>query len=206
MKCDIMKEYTLDPKTFSYFGIAAAIWYPLTWLLAALIDGKWTMWQQAISDLGVSTSMTATVLFNLSMMGTALLGGIFSFGKIFCERRLDRISGILLLCAVPFLAGIGIVNENMGQVHMFTSSLYGIITACAMGVSAAADVYYKKWIFAAGTIVLGIIGLYSLFFLEFTVYEPILTLIGTVWVFFQSIKLYLYGKETKIMIDCPEGQ
>ncbi|MCQ2085252.1 MAG: hypothetical protein MJZ21_03795, partial [archaeon] len=113
-------------KQIALLGYIAAIIFFGCWGLGIILDGSWTYGSNALSDLGVSDSTAAAMLFNLgvciisSIVWTLEMIGIFRLGDGLCKMY-----ALFTIVSMVFLFLVGVFNESYGELHGTVATFYG---------------------------------------------------------------------------------
>ena len=136
-------------------ALTGGLAFTILCLSSIIADGEWALGVNMLSDLGVSDSNTAAMLFNASCILGGLSMMVFSFSKMMGEEKLDRISGLILIVACLQLVMVGIFTEDMPQ-HSRVAWGFCNTVIIAIIIAAVNDIAKGNWksIVASGFVAL----------------------------------------------------
>jgi hypothetical membrane protein len=114
-------------------GFLAAVLAFAFILSAVASDPQFSLVNNALSDLGVVSGVTA-VLFNSGLIVGGVLCFVFATGLfVFLgNRAVGRIGASVLVLASLALAAIGVFPESVGSVHLFVSVAFFVLLPVSM--------------------------------------------------------------------------
>ena len=187
-------------------GLLGAI-VALSFLVLAIYysPSSFSITQNWLSDLGgmgytafenVSrpsvTSSTTALLFDSGLAAAGILGVIFSLGLLSdAHSPAYRLGAVCTLVGAAAIAGVGLLPEPLGIIHIIASFAYGIFFAAAMLLIGGALVDSSAKPLGGFSIALGIIALVgtSQIVYEHGVAEIVLAAATVLWFVFFSIRM-----------------
>lgn len=129
-----MKE-TADPwiRIGAIAGLMGAGFFSMMWIVAVIMDGHWVLGDQTLSELG--GHRPGSIYFNSGAILEGVLSLIFAYGlwQSMKKSTMQRIGGLLLLCASCFLILIGVFPITTGLPHTIASyGFFGLALAATI--------------------------------------------------------------------------
>jgi hypothetical membrane protein len=167
--------------------------------------GNFSITQNWISDLGgmgytafenvsrpLVTSSTTALLFDSGLAVAGILGIIFSLGLLSdANSPAYRLGAVCTLLGAAAIAGVGLLPEPLGVIHIVVSFAFGIFFAAAMFLIGGSLVDSSAKPLGGFSIALGIVALVgtSLISYERGVAESILAAAIALWFVVFSIRM-----------------
>ncbi len=176
-------------------SMIAPIVFAVMWALSAFTDGKWILFSDTLSYLGISDNAVSAALFN---WGCIIMGALMIISSTLLIRTkddLDDVFAVLIIVAGLFLAGVGVFDLDTGFPHNFSSGVFAVATFLAMVIFI-----YRDWketkVYAYITISLMLIsGIVLLIYLIFDTVpgfsQAVVIMSALVWSFVCGIKSFV---------------
>ena len=172
-------------------GCLSSVTFTLSWMISALLYGKWELGSDSLSSLGICGVASAEIVFNFGCAMTGFFVIFLALALLEDRNRWFRYSGITaFVCAIACL-GIGSVNEGYGDMHNFLAAVYGLFAAATIALSGAG--FYiegKKYLTVLAAALLMISGISSLIH-PFGTFEPIGISSILIWTFVMSAMVFV---------------
>lgn len=179
----------LDPKRAGYLGLASIAVFIVCWVVGALMDDEWRLFEDSICVLGVSDIMFIRVMYPISCILTGLGLAVFGYSVArSSERRLPAVGYYMCILFCISMLGIGIFNmDDFFDLHMDFVYLLGVSSALVMAPVAMDDFRFRRWLPGVYVVILAIVFLIlTLYFVD---YQQFFTIVGMfIWV---GYKCYL---------------
>lgn len=125
-------------KLSGFSGIVTPI-IAFTFILLAIAyspEFNWT--ENALSDLGVQTGVTAT-LFNYGLIISGFFAVMFALGlfMFLSQKLLGKIGALIFVLDVLFLIAIGVFPENVRPTHYYVSVMFFVLFPISMLIMCA---------------------------------------------------------------------
>lgn len=179
-------------------GCLVSVVFTLSWVISAAIWGHWVLGTNSLSDIGVCGIPAAEIIFNYGCVLTGLLCLPLGVSLLDDRNRMFRLSGITSIICGFACFGIGVINEDYGNIHMIVAGIYGGSAAATIALTGAGDFTEGKKIFTLLAAILLIICGVSSLTCPFGVYEPIAVTCILVWTFIQSAIIYKRNTGEKV--------
>ncbi len=108
--------------------------------LAALLSPWFSLFDNALSDLGHAVKSNAAPLFNLGLV----LGGLLSFTVSLRSPWVSRVYNVVLAYSGLSLILVGVFDEVYGFLHFAVSTMFFIGLAAFLAVAAACEELFIK--------------------------------------------------------------
>ncbi|MBO4552127.1 MAG: DUF998 domain-containing protein [Candidatus Methanomethylophilaceae archaeon] len=177
-------------------GVISSPFYLASWIVSAVVYGKWKLGSDSLSSLGCCGNASAEIVFNLGCSLTGLLVLFLGLSLIRYDDRLFRLSGCAVFVCTIALLGIGSVTEDYGTPHMVFACMYGTFAAITIVLTGAGDYAEGDKSFTLMAAILLLICGTAWLTQPFGTFEPIAVSCILTWTFIQSA-LMLFKKIRK---------
>lgn len=183
---------------FAWTSVIAVVVFIISWVGAMTQNPSWTIWTDTFSELGMSTAVS-NYLFNI---GCCMIPAAFFmiFGGacvMYTGNRDTAFTGLFVILAGIAMFFIGIFPTDVSVVHMYAAVLmgvFGFVGLCIYAVRA----WNRGYMYACGiSVMLAVIGVFSLFFFGFAAAEAV----GLVFVTVLSV----FGAKEMMFLKPAEG-
>ncbi len=140
--------------------------------------------------MGISAEPVTAVLFNAACIVTGISILIF-FYLLAEEDTGGGVAGAYIASASGiFLSFVGVFNLNTGAFHYFFATAFGVLAVMGVILYTMRDMNKGRGVQSAMTFVMLCLGLFAVVRFEFELWEPIVVILGLVWLFLFSIGLF----------------
>lgn len=131
----------LSPRHAGYLGLLSVVIFVTCWIVGALVDDEWVLFEDNICNLGVSDITFIRVLYPIGCLLTGL--GLMLFGYSVARSCTRGIQAAGYYFCIPFgvsMIGIGMFNLDFNiDVHMVFVYLMGVFAATVLALVTMDD-------------------------------------------------------------------
>ncbi len=180
----------MKAETLGRFGMVISLFFSGMWAIAANADPNWTFGSMSLSDMGISSVSVTAVFFNVGCIVTGILLLLF-FYLLAKEDTGGGVAGAYIASfSGIFLSFVGIFNLNTGAYHYFFATTFGVLATMGVILYTMRDMNKDRGIQSAITFIMLCLGMFAVMRFEFELWEPIVVILGLVWLFLFSIGLF----------------
>ena len=175
------------------------IFFAVMWVSSAAVDGSWTFGVNSLSDMGISDNAVSAFLFNFGCIVTGISGIVIGLGLFAYGKRTVRVSGILYIVSMFFLALVGVFTLDNYPMHSFVASSFGLTMYISIIVSSVSDwrlswyLYFDVVFITTTSIIVAT--------QPFPMWEALLTIASMIWIAITGYKIVI--REESLFGDVP---
>ena len=156
----------LSPRRAGYLGLLSIAIFVACWVIGALVDDNWVLFEDNLCHLGVSDIVFVRVLYPIGCLLTG--SGLMLFGYSIarsCTRRLQAAGYYSCILFGFSMMGIGAINMDFSHdVHMYFVYLMGVAAAIVLALITIDDIRNRRWAISAFVIFIAVGFLFFTFY------------------------------------------
>lgn len=180
---------------FGWIGIVAVAAFCTVIAICSVLSDTWTWCESVVSRFGIDDNQTVCDIYNYGSIVFGMLIAVYGLGRIESKKYGYSVGGALFILAGICIAIMGIITcaDSSRDIHRFFAILTAVFIVAAM-VAIALQYRRDGNILALGiTLVIWVMAFACFTQFEFSKYETYDTLMGYVWIVFDSIIMIKEG-------------
>ncbi len=196
----------MDDRILGRIGMFTSLFFPAMWAIAAKLDGEWSFGHNSLSDMGVSSNLMTAIMFNVACIVTGALIMLYFYELAKRDNGGGVAGAYIASISGFFLAMVGVFNLNTGAFHYFFATTFGFLATAGVVFYTMRDINRRRGPQSVLTVVLLIIGLYVTLTSIFEVWEPIVVILGLIWLFLFSVGTFKPTRFWRVVIELIESE
>ena len=187
-------------------GMFTSLFFPAMWAIAAKLDGEWSFGHNSLSDMGVSSNPVTAIMFNVACIVTGALIMLYFYALAKKDDGGGVAGAYIASISGFFLAMVGVFNLNTGAFHYFFATTFGLLTTTGVVFYTMRDINRRRGPQSVLTFTLLVIGLFVTLNYVFEIWEPIVVILGLIWLFLFSVGTFKPTRFWRVVIDFLESE
>ncbi|MBR2254569.1 MAG: DUF998 domain-containing protein [Candidatus Methanomethylophilaceae archaeon] len=179
-------------------GPGAALLFVSMWVSAVLFDGGWALWENTLSDLGVSENGVSRALFNSACVISGVCLSVFSVFMINVDGGWKGRTWMFSAVGGLFLLLVGVFTKDEIDIHTAVAVTFGALCAFGMILHLIFDLYERDPVKSALLLVLTAVVIVSLIPGKIAVSEPVMVVCLLVWVTYTGLDVYVNRNKSRL--------